>query len=55
MLVQDVINHLLNDVEPHVLDVRRGLAAIALTSGTEIHLVRRQSLTRPGGDPGEDR
>jgi hypothetical protein len=33
MLVQDVINHLLHDVEPHVLDVRRGLPAIALTSG----------------------
>ena len=39
--VAGVVTHLLHDVEHHVLDVRKGLASLALGEGAEVHTVRR--------------
>jgi hypothetical protein len=39
--VAGIVTHLLHDVEHHVLDVRKGLASLALAEGAEVHTVRR--------------
>ena len=39
--VGGIVTHLLHDVEHHVLDVRKGLASLALAEGAEVHTVRR--------------
>ncbi|MEZ5116114.1 MAG: hypothetical protein R2737_07590 [Candidatus Nanopelagicales bacterium] len=39
--VDAVCQHLLHDLEHHVLDVRRGLAVIGLADGTEVVTTRR--------------
>jgi hypothetical protein len=39
--VAGIVTHLPHDVEHHVLDVRKGLASLALAEGDEVHTVRR--------------
>jgi hypothetical protein len=39
--VAGIVAHLLHDLEHHVLDIRNGLASLALAEGDEVHTVRR--------------
>lgn len=42
--VEGLLRHLIHDVEHHVLDVKRGLAALSLAEGAEVVTVQRGAV-----------